>query len=418
MDALNTSLAQRQLEVLEGLLRAPEGDFKATLVHVCDVIAAATGADKIDVFLYDASRDSLVATGTSSQPLSALQRKLGLNVLQISNGGRAVEVFGTGTTYLHDQATEDPGELRGIKEGLGVRSSLGVALEVGGERRGVLLCASLQPGFFTADDARMAETLARWVGIVAHRAELIEAIARNAVEQGRRAGAEELVTVLAHDLRNYLAPLYWKLEAIRLRTRRDGAPEGLAEVESVFKSVGRLHRLVNEILDVARLDQGLFDLRPESVDLGMLMKGIADLFATTRHPVKLSLQPGAPIVVTGDPARLRQCLENILANAVQKSPEHASVQVLVEREIQANGSALARIEISDQGPGIPKDMLPRLFERYVSGERSGGGLGLGLYLAKRIAALHGGDLTAASAPGKGARFTLILPCGSRGEPAS
>lgn len=418
MDALNTSLAQRQLEVLEGLLRAPEGDFKATLVHVCDVIAAATGADKIDVFLYDASRDSLVATGTSSQPLSALQRKLGLNVVQISNGGRAVEIFKTGSTYLHDQVSEDSGELRGIKEGLGVRSSLGVALEVGGERRGVLLCASLQAGFFTAEDARMAETVARWVGVVAHRAELVEAIARNAVEQGRRAGAEELVTVLAHDLRNYLAPLYWKLEAIRVRTRREGVPRALAEIESAFQSVGRLERLVNEILDVARLDRGLFELRPQPVDVGLLMKEIAGLFATSRHPVALTVQPGTPIVVSGDPARLRQCVENILANAIQKSPEQASVQVLVEREIQANGSALARIEIADQGPGIPKDMLPRLFERYTTGERSGGGLGLGLYLAKRIAALHGGDLTAASAPGKGARFTLILPCGPRDEPAS
>jgi two-component system OmpR family sensor kinase len=70
---------------------------------------------------------------------------------------------------------------------------------------------------------------------------------------------------------------------------------------------------------------------------------------------------------------------------------------------------LALVEVVDEGPGIPNDMLPRLFDRYVTGDNGRGGLGLGLYLAKRIAALHGGDLTVDSTPGKGARFTLSVP---------
>jgi signal transduction histidine kinase len=69
----------------------------------------------------------------------------------------------------------------------------------------------------------------------------------------------------------------------------------------------------------------------------------------------------------------------------------------------------ARVDVQDEGPGIPEDILPHLFERFVSGSRRQGGLGLGLYLAKRIAAIHGGDLTVESSPGKGARFTLSLP---------
>src|SRR3954469_22292680 len=81
-------LAERHLEVLEGLLRIPSANVAATLSHVSDLVARATGADKVDAFLYDPARDSLVAVGSSAQPLSVLQRQLGLDVLPLSNGGR------------------------------------------------------------------------------------------------------------------------------------------------------------------------------------------------------------------------------------------------------------------------------------------------------------------------------------------
>ena len=400
------------LEILEGLLRIPGGDLQSTLVHACDLVAAATGADKIDAFLYDASRDSLVAHGTSNQPLSALQRKLGLDVLQISNGGRTVGVFRTGKLFLHGDVQQDPGELKGLREGLGIRSHLGVPFDVGGERRGVLLAASLKADFFTAEDARMAETVTRWVGLVAHRAELTEEIRRAAAEQGRRGGAEELVTVLAHDLRNYLSPMRARLQVLRLRA---GGDAGMQEdVESMGRAVSRIEGLVSDILDVARLDRGIFDVTMQTVDLGELSREVASLFGSPKQQVLLSVQAGEPVLALGEPARLRQCLENLVANAVQKSPSHAAVSVTVQKEVQANGEAIARIDVVDEGPGIPEDMLPRLFDRFATSRLREGGLGLGLYLAKRIAAAHGGDLHAQSEPGKGARFTLKLPAAESG----
>ena len=84
MKETGRSLAERQLDLLEALLRIPAGNLQATLSHVSDLIAGATGADKIDAFLHDERRDSLVAVGTSTQPLSALQRQLGLDVLPVS----------------------------------------------------------------------------------------------------------------------------------------------------------------------------------------------------------------------------------------------------------------------------------------------------------------------------------------------
>src|SRR4051812_42194782 len=185
MDRASSSLSQRLLDVLEQLLELPAGDLKSTLAHVSDVIARASGSDKVDAFLYDRDRDSLVAVGSSTQSLSMLQRELGLDVLPLTNGGRVVHVFKTGRTYMNGHLDADPEELPGIKEGLKIKSKLGVPLEVGGERRGMMMLASLQPEFFTPDDARFMETAGRWVGVVAHRAELAQTIARNAAEQGR-----------------------------------------------------------------------------------------------------------------------------------------------------------------------------------------------------------------------------------------
>jgi two-component system OmpR family sensor kinase len=398
------TLPERQLRLLEALLRIPAGSLQATLSHVSDLIASATGADKIDAFLYDKARDSLVAVGTSTQPLSALQRQLGLDVLPLSNGGQTVNVFRTGETYYNGRVDQDADEVLGIKEALAVRSEIGVPLDLGGERRGMLMVASQQPEFFTPEDVRFLEAVGHWVGIVAHRAELAEVIGRNAVEQGRRTAAEELVTVLAHDLRNYLSPLDMRLQLLATRAKRDGRADDARDVESARRSVTRLGGLVADILDVARIDQGVFQMEPEPVDLGMLVQETVSLLATPEHPVLLRVQDGGSITVAADAGRLRQCLENIVSNAIQKSPAKAAVTVFVSKnELRAN------VDVVDEGPGIPADILPHVFERFVSGSRREGGLGLGLYLAKRIAAVHGGDLTVESPPGKGARFTLTLP---------
>lgn len=405
MDRAAASLPERMLEVLEGLLRVPAGDLRSTLTHACNLVATATGADKIDAFLYDATRDSLVAVGTSTQPMSALQRSLGLDVLPLSNAGRAAEVFRTGATWRDGDVGADDDELVGVRNALGTRSTLAVPLEVGGERRGVLLAASREPEFFSAENERMAETVARWIGLVAHRAELAEEIRRAALEQGRRAGAEELITVLAHDLRNQLAPMRSRLDVLARGLRG----EDLEHVQALGRTLGRLERMMSDILDVARLDRGIFELEPQAVDLGALAKEVAAAYSVPEHPVTVAEEQGSPLVVLGDAARLRQCVENLVANAVQKSPNHAAVTIGVTRRMQQRREARVVLEVLDQGPGIPQEMLPHLFERFATSRLREGGLGLGLFLAKRIAAAHGGDLTARSEPGQGACFTLTLP---------
>ena len=112
MDPARLSVPDRLLDTLERLFRIPNGDLKTTLTHVGNLVAEATGCDKVDAFLYDARRDSLVAVASSTQPLSMLQRKLGLDVLPLSNGGCTAQVFNTGEPALHGDRSGRPHHVR------------------------------------------------------------------------------------------------------------------------------------------------------------------------------------------------------------------------------------------------------------------------------------------------------------------
>jgi signal transduction histidine kinase len=404
-----TSPSARLLETLERLIELPSADLASTLSRASDLVAQATGADKVDTFLYDPRRDSLVAVGTSDQPVSAKQRALGLDVLALSNGGRVVHVYTTGETFVTGHLEDDAEELRGIKDGLGLRSKLGVPLVVGGARRGMMMVASLQPEFFTPDDVRFAEAVARWMSAVAHRAELVEEISRNAAEQGRRAGAEELVTVLAHDLRNLAAPIDLSLHVLRRRAERDERRDDVGDIATAQRALGRLRGLTSDILDVARIERGLFHGTLEPLDLVALTQDIAKTLTSPSQPVQVRVRATKELVVAADAARLRQCLENLVANAIQQSPKDAGVDVLLSHETRDTGM-WAIVEVIDQGPGVPSHLIPHIFDRFVSGRLREGGLGLGLHLAKEIAAMHGGELTVDRSARRGARFILTLPC--------
>jgi two-component system OmpR family sensor kinase len=396
----------RGLELLQRLFEMPDSDLETALTNACNVLAGALRADKVDAFIYDPSRDCLVAVGTSTQRLSDLQRRLGLDVLPVTNGGRVVYVYQTGKTYVSGHLDQDMEELKGVRESLKIRSKLGIPLTVGGERKGMVMIASLAHEHFTPEDVRLAELVVRWVGTAAHRAQLVEEIARNAAEQGKRAAAEELLTVMAHDLRNLISPITARLNLLRSRAQRDSREADQRDADSALKATQRLGQMVSNILDAARIEQGLFGLDPHPLDIADLACEVGKVLSTPTHPVEVAVS--GEIVVQGDVNRLRQCLENVVANAIQHSPSNTPVTVTVTVRGHDQGPR-ATVEVRDQGPGIAPDILPRMFERFAAGHRSAG-LGLGLYIARRIALAHGGDLSVTSAPGKGAHFTLELPC--------
>lgn len=397
---------ERQLKTLQTLLTIPCGDLATALTHAADAVAEALHADKVDAFLYDEHKDTLVAVGTSVQPLSNLQKSLGLDVLPVSNGGRVVYVYKTGKTFVTGHLLDDPGELIGVKEGLKIQSKIGVPLTVGGQRRGMMMIASLQEEFFTEQDVQFAELAVEWVATIVHRAQLLTDAEATATEQGRKLVAEELITVAAHDLRHYLSPISLRLYALRQIAEQNGHTEYVGHVNAALTSTKSLSELVTNILDVARLDQGLYDISPEPLDLVEMAREVSTVLSTPQH--KIDVKSSIPAIVMADPARLRQCLDNVIANAVSHSPDDATVSIVIGQE-KTGGTEFAAVEIVDEGPGIPEHIRESLFERFVTKRQSSGGLGLGLYLAKRVAVAHGGDLKVDNSPGHGARFALRVP---------
>jgi two-component system OmpR family sensor kinase len=405
--AAGTTSEAKLLQTLEQLLHIDSTELDATLDRASDLIASALQSDKVDTFLYDASKNTLVAVGTSRTPMGILQHKLGLDRLPVVNAGPEVGVFQTGKPYSTGAADQDPTLALGYIRDLGIRSLMIVPLDVAGERRGVLTACSSKPDAFSSDDFAFLGAAARWISAITHRAELMESTSRSAAVQARQVAADELVTVLAHDLRNYMAPLKGRLDIVRLRARREGRERDLVDLDAAARSLNRLQSLIQDLLDIGRLDQGLFTLSPEPVDLVAVIRDTITMLQSSKVPIALEAPEEA--VAEVDPQRLRQAVENLISNAVKHSPKGGTVTVTIMVERQSGPeSGDATITVQDQGPGIPGDLLSRVFDRFVTGPDSKG-LGLGLYLARSITEAHKGTLTVESSPGKGTKFTMCFP---------
>ena len=394
----------RLLETLHELMALPALELRPALTEATTRVAEALGCEKIDAFLLDEARQTLEAMGTSRTPLGALQKALGLDTLALANGGRTVKTFASGVSHLEHHADRDPTEVRGIVEGLGVRSTLNVPVEVNGVRRGVLAAASTSPEFFSESDLRFLEIVARWVGALTHRTELAARARAQDAEEARRRGADEIITVLAHDFRNLLQPLLGRLQLMRLSLDM-GESISPEHVSRAVQAAQRLARLTDDLLDLKRLDEGLFTLDFAPVDLGALAREAAQSLGTASVPIAVSGEPR--LVVIADADRLRQVVENLLANAARYSPRGKAAEVRVYTGSR-DGQPVATVEVLDAGPGIAPEVLARLFERFSSSLDSKG-LGLGLYLAHRIALAHRGDLSAHQRPEGGSLFRLELP---------
>lgn len=398
----------RLLDTLERLLAIEAIDVNAALDQASQMVAETLGADKVDALLHDPATETLVAVGTSQTPMGRQEVAIGMDHLPLASGGREVEVFLTGHSHCGGQAERDPGQLRGLTQGLGVRSSMIVALDVGGERRGVFMAASIRPNFFGEEDLRFLTAVAHWVGMIAHRAELVERVAAEAREQGRRVAADELVTTLAHDLGNRLTPLKTRIDMLRRRVRRENGDRDLQDINEAARAVERFSHLINDLLDAGRLEQGLFVANVHSVDLAELARETARVFETPR--TRIQVNAPEELVISADPDRIRQALENLLSNAAKHSPAGEEIVVEVRTET-GDDDEVSVVTVADQGPGIPSDLMPRLFSRFARAPGSTG-LGLGLYIASRIAAIHGGTLSVDTSATRGACFRLVLPIGT------
>ena len=399
---------ERLLETLQRLLTLDATDVVGALNQASQQLVETLGADKVDAFLYEQDSATLVAVGTSDTPMGRRQHQIGMHRQPVANGGTAVAVFQTGRPYHTGQADDDPLMLPGITQGLGVRSAITVPLQVGGQRRGALEAVSARTEAFSTADLQFLEATSAWVGLVVQRAELVEQIARDAAERERRRLAEELISVLAHDLRTPLTVMRGYVQLLLRSAERQGQQADLQNAQRADAASQRLQDMIADLLDTSRLEQGMFAVSPVPVDLSALVGETAELVRGAGGAVDLTAPDG--LVLPADPERLRQILLNLLSNAQQHSPPGCPVHVVVATEGEE-----AVVVVADKGPGISPALAPTLFERFARGERSTG-LGLGLYLARGLAQAHGGTLTVSSTPGQGATFRLALPLAGQPVP--
>jgi signal transduction histidine kinase/ActR/RegA family two-component response regulator len=227
---------------------------------------------------------------------------------------------------------------------------------------------------------------------------------RTATLQAEDRRKDEFLATLAHELRNPLAPIRFALKSLK-----PGTPLSTAEHarEVVERQVAQLVRLVDDLLDVSRITADKIRLRREPVDLAGVMttavESIAPLAAAANHTLDVRLPP-VPLFVHGDAARLVQVFANVLNNAAKFTPRGGRILFTAAQE-----AGQATVHISDTGMGIPAETLPRVFEMFHQAvpvlDRSTGGLGIGLTLARRLVEMHQGTIEVAS-PGVG-RGTVV-----------
>lgn len=229
------------------------------------------------------------------------------------------------------------------------------------------------------------------------------------VEAASRA-KDDFLAMLSHELRNPLAPI---ITALSLMERR--SPGALVkEREVIQRQVTQMSRLVDDLLEVARLTHGKVKIERTRVDLADIVEKLVEEQrpALQAQELQLALSRRPPTFVDGDAVRLRQIASNLLSNAAKFSSAGQRIEVTV-------GAVAGNVElvVSDQGAGIEPDLLPSVFETFVQGRqelaRQRGGLGLGLAIVKNLTELHGGSVAAHSdGAGRGATFRVVLPAAS------
>ena len=292
-----------------------------------------------------------------------------------------------------------------------------------GQRLGAL-CVERRTAAYTHRDLRLVHHICTSLGVVLDR------LAQQDLVDTQRRGARELATLaerdrsdradaatyandaflamLGHELRNPLAPILAAAELLR-RKSQDGP---IPEVEIIERQTRHLDRLVSDLLDVSRVTTGKVSLLRTTLDLAAVVAKAVEMARPSmeRKGQTLSVDlPMTPLIIDGDETRLCQVISNLLNNASIYSPARSRVKLKAE---PLAGEAM--VSVSDEGIGIPIDMLESIFEMFVQGGRSKelapAGLGLGLGVARSLVELHGGRIHASSAgEGYGSRFTVWLP---------
>ncbi|HEV2853470.1 MAG TPA: ATP-binding protein [Thermoanaerobaculia bacterium] len=221
---------------------------------------------------------------------------------------------------------------------------------------------------------------------------------------------DEFLAILAHELRNPLAPLR---NALRILELRGNDAQVLEQTRDIMeRQLQQMVRLIDDLMDISRVTRGQVELRKERLDLAAVIRAALEtsrpLIEESGHEITVAYPP-KPVILHADPTRLAQVFANLLNNAAKYTPRGGRIWLTAERQDQS-----VLVKVRDTGVGIPDNMLLRIFETFTqvdrSLERPQGGLGIGLALVRSLVELHGGSVVARSdGPGQGSEFIVRLP---------
>ncbi|MCE9552009.1 MAG: response regulator [Planctomycetes bacterium] len=228
---------------------------------------------------------------------------------------------------------------------------------------------------------------------------------------------DEFLAVLGHELRNPLSAIVNAVQLIQMVGSDPGTSEWAHSI--IKRQSGHLSRIVDDLLDVARITRGKIELRKQPMDLLQIMGRAADtvrsLLAEKNHDFKITIPDSGPLLAEVDPTRLEQCVVNLLRNSAKFTPAGGCIGIAAQVH-----DAEAVISVRDNGIGIAPEVLPHIFELFTQAsgslDRAEGGLGIGLNICHQLIALHGGSISAFSdGLGQGAEFVIRLPMLREGE---
>lgn len=293
-----------------------------------------------------------------------------------------------------------------------VRSLLGAPLYAGAEAIGMLALLRREPDSFELQEIELVTLLGRFLGATVQNIRAYEA-ERETVAELRRLSSlrEDFVSLVSHELRSPMASLIGSSQTLRERWRELTQDQRESFLGVIAHETSRLAALVEDVLDVSRIEAGTFTYTFGDVEMGELVRTAVAAAGSGQDEVAVHADVSGPLPrVRGDGKRLRQVLANLIENAVKYSPLGGEVRV----SARASDRRML-VSVSDVGPGIPPEEHELIFEKFgraTLGDSTKPGTGLGLFIASSIAQAHGGSIGVDSDAARGATFTLALPLGN------
>lgn len=357
----------------------------------------------------------------SDQPVVHLKQNYALKLSETSLGdvlasGRPRILNDLAAYYEQHPASEST--LLILKEGL--CSSLTCPLIADGTPIGFMFFSSVEPDAYSETHVRTFEAIAGQLALAVEKGRLISELAAQkeaAEEQNRRLRElddlkNRFIGMAAHDLRSPTATIQVAANYLLDAEMMVDEEERRTFLSTIVMQTTYMIQLIDDLLDVSRIESGLLELHPELIALGEFLAEAVRWHASVARAKNTAvlLESAPEAMVEADPVRLRQVIDNLISNAVKYSPADSTVTVRVVQE-----GPRWRISVQDEGPGIAADERDRLFQYFarLSARPTGGekSTGLGLAITRRVVEAHGGTIGVASAPGAGSTFWFTLPAG-------